>query len=43
MALVLEYAQKGELFWYVSLGGKFREEVARTYFRQLIEGLQYLH
>jgi len=33
MAIVIEYAAGGELFEYVSSTGKFKEEVARTYFK----------
>lgn len=43
MAIVIELAKNGELFEYVSQGGMFKEEVARKYFHQLIEGLEYLH
>lgn len=41
-AIVLEYAENGELFDFVEIGG-FSQEVARTYFLQLLEGLNYLH
>lgn len=33
----------GELFEYVSSTGRFREEVARAYFLQLLEGLNHIH
>jgi len=39
---VIEYCEGGELFDYVEIGG-FSEIVARTYFHQLLEGLDYLH
>jgi len=40
---VLELAEGGELFDYVANTGHFSYEVARTYFHQLIEGLEYAH
>jgi len=43
MAIVLEYAGAGELFEYVSNCGRYSEDVSRTYFKQLIDGLSYLH
>ena len=41
--IVLELAEGGELFDYVANTGHFSYEVARTYFHQLIEGLEYAH
>ncbi len=41
--IVLELATGGELFDYVATTGKFDEKIARFYFRQLIEGLDYVH
>lgn len=41
--IVLELATGGELFDYVALGGRFSESICRFYFRQLIEGLEYVH
>jgi serine/threonine protein kinase len=41
--IVLELASGGELFDFVAQTGAFREDVARYYFRQLIEGLEYVH
>lgn len=41
--LVLELAESGELFDYVSLSGRFSERTARYFFRQLIDGLNYIH
>lgn len=42
--LVMEYAPYGDLFKFVrKLGEDFSEKLARTYFRQLIEGLEFLH
>ena len=41
--IVLELATGGELFDYVATTGRFSEPIARFYFRQLIEGLDYVH
>lgn len=41
--LVLEYAEKGELFDYLVQSGTLREDVAIDIFRQIIFGLSYLH
>jgi serine/threonine protein kinase len=41
--IALELAQGGELFDYVAITGRFDERVARFYFRQIIEGLNYVH
>ena len=41
--IVLELATGGELFDYVATTGRFNEQIARFYFRQLIEGLDYVH
>lgn len=43
MYIVLELATGGELFEYVANTGRFKEEVARTYFHQIIEALDYCH
>lgn len=43
IAIILEYVSGGELFEYVSSTGRFREEVARAYFLQLLEGLNHIH
>ena len=40
---MLELATGGELFDYVATTGRFSEPIARFYFRQLIEGLDYCH
>lgn len=40
---VLELVPNGELFHYLDLTGKFSEELARFYFKQLIETLDYCH
>lgn len=42
MGIVLEYCTKGELFDYLLHSGRFTEEQTRYYFKQLINGLQYL-
>lgn len=41
--IILELATGGELFDYVATTGKFSEPIARFYFKQLIEGLDYVH
>jgi len=41
--IVLELVGGGELFDLVALGGRLEEKFARFYFKQLIEGLNYLH
>lgn len=43
LGIILEYCAGGELFEYVANSGRFSEEVARTYFHQLIDALEYLH
>eukprot|EP01006_Ploeotia_vitrea_P050491 TRINITY_DN67468_c6_g1_i1.p1 TRINITY_DN67468_c6_g1~~TRINITY_DN67468_c6_g1_i1.p1 ORF type:complete len:524 (+),score=299.66 TRINITY_DN67468_c6_g1_i1:46-1617(+) len=40
---VLELASGGELFDFLSFTGSFEEAVARTYFHQLISGLEACH
>ena len=41
--IALEYATKGELIDFIYSTGKFEEKVARYFFRELIEGLNYMH
>lgn len=41
--VVLELATGGELFDYLMYTGKFSEKLTRTYFRQLIEGMEACH
>jgi len=41
--IVLELATGGELFDFVATTGRFSETIARFYFKQLIEGLDYVH
>ena len=43
IAVVLELAAGGELFEFINDSGKFSEIFARTYFHQIISGLEYLH
>jgi serine/threonine protein kinase len=43
IAIILEYAEAGELFDYVARSGFFAEDVARTYFSQMLDGLEYLN
>ena len=43
ICIALELATGGELFDYVALTGRFQEDVARYYFKQLIDGLDYVH
>jgi len=43
ICIALELATGGELFDYVALTGRFDEPTARFYFRQLIDGLDYVH
>jgi len=40
---VLELVGGGELFDLVALGGRLEEKYARFYFKQLMDGLNYLH
>ena len=41
--LVFDYVPFGEVFDYVFYVGKFPENIARFYFKQLISAVQYLH
>lgn len=41
--MALEYAENGEIFDYVAETGAFKEPMARFYFHQLIDVLEYLH
>jgi len=41
--LVLEYCPGGELFDILYYADKLEEEIARTYFKQMIEGVQAVH
>lgn len=41
--LVLDLITGGELFDYVAIGGRFPEKIARHYFKQLINALEFVH
>jgi len=41
--VVLELASGGELFEFLSYTGCFEESIARTYFKQLMGGVEYCH
>jgi serine/threonine protein kinase len=41
--VALELVSGGELFDWVSNSGEFSEPVARYYYKQLLEGLSYMH
>ena len=41
--MVLEYAPGRELFDFVAIAGQFSEPIARYYFKQIIEALDYLY
>lgn len=43
LAIVMEYANGGELFDKICSCGRFNENEARFYFQQLISGVAYLH
>jgi len=43
LAIVMEFAAGGELFNRVCNAGRFGEEEARYYFKQLVEGVAYCH
>lgn len=43
IAIVLELAENGQMFDFIFHSGVFSEKVARTYFHQIISGLEYLH
>jgi serine/threonine protein kinase len=41
--LVLELITGGELFDYIAVSGRFSDKLARYYFKQFIEALEYMH
>jgi serine/threonine protein kinase len=43
VSIIMELVPNGELFEYVADSGRFSEKVARTYFRILIDTLEYCH
>ncbi|CAD8124980.1 unnamed protein product [Paramecium sonneborni] len=42
VCIILELAQGGELFEYISLSGRFSQEVSRFYFKQLLDAMVYM-
>jgi serine/threonine protein kinase len=43
IAIIMEVVTNGELFEYLVKSGRFSEKMARTYFKILIETLEYCH
>ena len=43
MFIVLELASGGDMLDILNASGRFPEPLARHYFKQLIEGLEYMH
>ena len=41
--MVLEFAEAGEMFDYISETGKFNENEARYFFHQLIDVIEFIH
>jgi len=41
--MALEVCSMGELFDFIAQTGRFSEPVARYYFSQLLDGLEYMH
>lgn len=41
--IVLELCGGGELFDFIAISGAFKEPLARYYFKQFMEGLDYCH
>ena len=41
--LFMEYVRGGELYDYVNYGGAFKEDVGRFLFKQIAEGVRYIH
>lgn len=41
--VALEVASHGEIFEYLCYGGPFNQEIARYYFKQMIEALGHCH
>jgi len=39
----LEFCAGGELFDFIAISGSFKEPLARYYFKQFMEGLDYCH
>lgn len=40
--IVLEFAEKGELFEFISKGGKFKPEICRSVFKELLAAIEYM-
>ena len=45
LCIAMEYAAGGDLFSFLSKqpGSRFSERVARSFFQQIVIGLQYIH
>lgn len=43
LAILMEYADGGELFERICTAGRFSEDEARYYFQQLVSGVSYCH
>jgi serine/threonine protein kinase len=41
--IALELARKGELFDFIAQTGKFSEETARYFFKQILEGIHFCY
>lgn len=41
--LVLELAENGSIFNHIAEKGRFKEKIARLYFRQLVSALEHIH
>ncbi|AES73127.1 SNF1-related kinase [Medicago truncatula] len=41
--MVMEYAENGDLFDYIAQKGRLQENEARTFFQQIISGVEYCH
>jgi len=41
--MLMDYAKHGELYDIIDNTGKFPEEIARYYFIQLLNALNYMH
>lgn len=41
--IAFEYAHGGELFDFIAETGRFDEDVARFFFHQIIDAVEYLH
>lgn len=41
--IILQYASGGEIFDFIAQTGKFSEKVTRTYFMQMLSGLEHIH